>query len=124
MNLVMMKIVITTQDVHLHTEAASALQQVPDQQRPVLDGQPSPTHHVSKLPGQMAAHQLLAASLPLNVEPSTSRSNNTAIPVLGQLHPPTPPSQAHVPVAPLSQSPLLSQPLPQNETTAPLAPPD
>ena len=38
--------VTTTQDVHLHTEAASALQQVPDQQRPVYDGQSSHTHHV------------------------------------------------------------------------------
>ena len=116
--------VTTTQDIHLQREDTSASQQVTNQQRPVSDGQITNPHQVSNLPGQMAAHQFLAASLPLNAEPTTSRSNNTAIPVLGQLHPPTSLSHAHAPVVPLSQPPPLSQPLPQNEPTAPLSPPD
>ena len=103
----------TTQDAHLHTEAVLASKQVPGLQRSLSDSQPP---QASKPPGQ--AYLLPAPKVPLNTDTPTSHSDIDAIPVLGQLRPPTPPPQVPGPVAPLSQSPLLSQALPRTEVTA------
>ena len=115
--------VYNTQASSLQRDDISASEQVASTQKPAPDGQIVTPPQASNLPGHLAASQQHTASLSLIKEPTTSRSNQTAIPLLGQLHPSSSLSHAPTSMAPLATPPPLTQPFLQTEPTPP-PPPD